>query len=458
MHETTTMRAKWTVMLKIVFPILITQIALYLMSFFDVLMSSKYSTADLAGVSIGSSIWLPVYTGLSGILLSITPIVAQFVGAKRQKEATFSVQQGFYVAIVLAIIIFGLLMACINPLLNAMTLEPEVQRIAHDYLIAMSFGLIPLFVYSVLRCFIDALGKTRISMFITLLATPVNIFFNYLLIFGKFGFPELGGVGSGVASAITYWIICAVAIVITMKGQPFKNFKLYASWPKIHFAKWLEICKIGVPIGLSIFAETSIFSVVAIMMSNYSTAVIGAHQIAMNFASLTYMMPLSIAMGATILVGFEVGAKRFKDARIYSYISVVTAVIFSFISATILIFFREQIAGVYSTDPQVLSLATQFLIYAAFFQLSDAIQAPVQGALRGYKDVTITFIMAMISYWVIGLPLGYVIANYTDLGPFGYWIGLISGLTAGAITLSFRLIIVQRKAKKESQENSPIAL
>ncbi|MGE7919842.1 MATE family efflux transporter [Viridibacillus sp. NPDC093762] len=457
MHETTTISAKWTVMLKIVFPILITQIALYLMSFFDVLMSSKYSTADLAGVSIGSSIWLPVYTGLSGILLSITPIVAQFVGAKRQKEATFSVQQGFYVAIVLAIIIFGLLMACINPLLNAMTLEPEVQRVAHDYLIAMSFGLIPLFVYSVLRCFIDALGKTRISMFITLLATPVNIFFNYLLIFGKFGFPELGGVGSGVASAVTYWIICVVAIVITMKGQPFKNFKLYVSWPKIHFTKWLEICKIGVPIGLSIFAETSIFSVVAIMMSNYSTAVIGAHQIAMNFASLTYMMPLSIAMGATILVGFEVGAKRFKDARIYSYISVVTAVIFSFISATILIIFREQIAGVYSTDPQVLALATQFLIYAAFFQLSDAIQAPVQGALRGYKDVTITFIMAMISYWVIGLPLGYVIANYTDLGPFGYWIGLISGLTAGAITLSFRLIIVQRKAKKESLENASIA-
>ncbi|MGE7623806.1 MATE family efflux transporter [Viridibacillus sp. NPDC096237] len=454
MHETSTIRAKWTVMLKIVFPILITQIALYLMSFFDVLMSSKYSTADLAGVSIGSSIWLPVYTGLSGILLSITPIVAQFVGAKRQKEATFSVQQGFYVAIVLAIMIFGLLMAGINPLLNAMTLEPEVQRVAHDYLIAMSFGLIPLFVYSVLRCFIDALGKTRISMFITLLATPVNIFFNYLLIFGKFGFPELGGIGSGVASAVTYWIICIVAILITLKGQPFKAFQLYASWPKVHFAKWLEICKIGVPIGLSIFAETSIFSVVAIMMSNYSTAVIGAHQIAMNFASLAYMIPLSIAMGATILVGFEVGAKRFKDARIYSYLSVLTAVIFSFLSATILIIFREQIASVYSTDPQVIALATQFLIYAAFFQLSDAIQAPVQGALRGYKDVTITFIMAMISYWVIGLPLGYVVANYSDLGPFGYWIGLISGLTAGAVTLSFRLIIVQ---KKESQENASIA-
>lgn len=457
MHETTTMRAKWTVMLKIVFPILITQIALYLMSFFDVLMSSKYSTADLAGVSIGSSIWLPVYTGLSGILLSITPIVAQFVGAKRQKEATFSVQQGFYVAIVLAIIIFGLLMAGINPLLNAMALEPEVQRVAHDYLVAMSFGLIPLFVYSVLRCFIDALGKTRISMFITLLATPVNIFFNYLLIFGKFGFPELGGVGSGVASAVTYWIICIVAILITMKGQPFKTFQLYASWPKVHFVKWREICKIGVPIGLSIFAETSIFSIVAIMMSNYSTAVIGAHQIAMNFASLVYMIPLSISMGATILVGFEVGAKRLKDARIYSYLSVVTAIIFSFLSATILIIFREQIASVYSTDPQVIALATQFLIYAAFFQLSDAIQAPVQGALRGYKDVTITFIMAMISYWVIGLPLGYVVANYSDLGPFGYWIGLISGLTAGAVTLSFRLIIVQRKAKKESQENASIA-
>lgn len=454
MHETTTIRAKWALMLKIVFPILITQIALYLMSFFDILMSSKYSTADLAGVSIGSSIWMPIYTGLAGILTSITPIVAQLVGAKDEKEATFSIQQGFYVAIALSMLIFVGMILAINPMLSNMSLDSEVHRVAQHYLIAMCFGLIPLFIYSVLRCFIDALGQTRVSMIITLLATPINIVFNYFFIFGNFGFPELGGVGSGVASAITYWIICGIAIFITLKRTPFSEFALYKKIPKLNLSKCMEITKLGLPIGLSIFAEGSIFSVVTILMSNYSTSVIGAHQIALNFASLLYMIPLSISMGATILIGYETGAKRFKDAKAYSLLCITTAVSICIVSFTTLLIFKERIAAIYSDDLTVVTLAGHFLTYAAFFQLSDAIQAPIQGALRGYKDVTMTFVMALISYWVIGLPLGYALANFTDLGPFGYWIGLISGLATGAITLSIRLTFVQQKIqRKESSTN-----
>ncbi len=157
------------------------------------------------------------------------------------------------------------------------------------------------------------------------------------------------------------------------------------------------------------------------------------------------MVPLSISMGVTILVGFEIGASRMRDARIYSYLCVGTAILFSFISACILFILREPVAHMYSTDPIVLEYAVQFLVYAAIFQLSDAIQAPVQGALRGYKDVMITFMMAIISYWIIGLPVGYTLATHTDFGPFGYWIGLVAGLTMGAITLLIRLLIVQKR-------------
>lgn len=445
MHETTKVGTKWKKMSTIVLPILITQVALYLMSFFDVLMSGKYSTQDLAGVSIGSSIWLPVYTGLSGILISITPIVAQFVGAKREKEASATVKQGFYVAILLAIIIFTGLTLSLKPLLKGMSLEPDVYRVAYHYLIAMCFGLLPLFIYSVLRCFIDALGQTRVSMLITLMAAPINIVFNYLFIFGHLGFPELGGVGSGVASAITYWLICGAAIIITMKKTPFADFSLFSKLPRPNPTKAFEMVKLGLPIGLAIFAESSIFSVVTMMMSKYSTEVIGAHQIAMNFASLLYMIPLSISMGATILVGFEAGAKRFQDAKTYSRLCTITAVTFCMISLTVLLIFKGHIASVYSNDVQVVRLAGHFLTYAAFFQLSDAIQAPIQGALRGYKDVTITFIMALVSYWIIGLPVGILLANMTNLGPYGYWIGLIAGLAMGAVTLSIRLRFVQRK-------------
>lgn len=444
-YETTTNGQKWKLLFVIVSPILVTQIALYLVTFFDVLFSSKYGTTDLAGVSIGSSIWMPIYVGISGILLSVTPIVAQSVGAKKMKEATFTVQQGIIVSIILAMIVFAFMFFSMNTILSWMPLEPHVQEVAHGYLLAMCFGLVPLFIYTVLRCFIDALGQTRISMFITLISTPVNIFFCYLFIFGNWGFPALGGVGAGIASAITYWIICFIAIGITIKAKPFSNFQLFKQFSKPNWKKSKEILLIGVPIGLALFAETGIFAVVTIVMSQYSTEVIGAHQIAMNFASLSYMIPLSISMGATILIGYEIGAGRAKDARDYTKKAILLAVSICMVTLAILIGFRHEIAMIYSDDVDVLSLAASFLIYAAFFQLSDAIQAPIQGALRGYKDVTITSIMAVISYWVIALPSGYVLATFFDLGPYGYWIGLITGLAIGAISLSIRLRIVQNK-------------
>lgn len=445
MYQTTTHSQKWKQLLVIITPILVTQIALYLVTFFDVLFSSKYGTTDLAGVSIGSSIWMPIYVGVSGILLSITPIVAQSIGGKKTKEATFSVQQGIIVAIVLALIVFAFILALLNPILSLMPLDPHVHDVAHDYLIAMSCGLVPLFIYTALRSFIDALGQTRTSMFITLIATPINIFFCYVFIFGNLGSPALGGVGAGIASAITYWIICGIAIWITVKSQPFSDFTIFKKFPKPNWAKWKEILKIGFPIGLALFAETGIFAVVTIIMSKYTTEVIGAHQIAMNFANLAYMIPLSISMGATILIGFEIGAKRYEDAKDYTKKAIILAVSICTLTLGALILLRREIALVYSDDLEVVALATGFLIYAAFFQLSDAVQAPIQGALRGYKDVTTTSIMAVISYWVIALPLGYILADVLDFGPTGYWIGLISGLAVGAISLSIRLRIVQKK-------------
>ena len=326
-----------------------------------------------------------------------------------------------------------------------MPLEEQVRVIAIDYLKGMSFGLLPLFAYTVLRSFFDALGATRVSMAVILLATPINILLNYLLIFGNWGFPELGGAGAGYASAITYWLVFFIACAIARGLGPFVDYQLFAHWGKVSFTKWKEILLIGVPIGLSIFVEISIFSAVTLFMANYSTAVISAHQIALNFSSLLYMIPLSISMGATILVGQEIGAGRTRDAKHYSYLGVGLAIVFSFISITILLLFREQIASLYTNDLDIVKLSIHFFIYAAIFQLSDAVQAPVQGALRGYKDVNVTFIMAIVSYWVIGLPVGYLMATYSKLGPYGYWIGLIVGLTIGAITLAGRLRYIQRK-------------
>lgn len=430
---------------KIVMPILITQVALYLVTFFDILMTGRYNTYHLAGVTIGSSFWVPVYTGLAGILMALTPIIAQHVGARRNGHVRPSVQQGIYVSIALAAVVFGLVLFVFFPIIRTMSLEAPVRIVAIDYLKGMSVGLAPLFAYTVLRSFFDALGSTRVSMFIILISAPINVLLNYLFIYGHFGFPELGGAGAGYASGITYWIVFIIAGAVAAAGKPYQKYALMKHWKLPSWSYWKEILVIGVPIGMSIFIETSIFSVVTLMMSSYSTGVISAHQIALNFTSLLYMIPLSISMGATILVGQSIGAGNSNDAKKYSLLGISFAIIFSFIGIAILLGFREPIASLYTTDTSIITLAAQFFLFAALFQLSDAVQAPIQGALRGYKDVNITFLMGFISLWVIGLPVGYVSATFTDLGPFGYWVGLIAGLTVGAIALSIRLKVVQKK-------------
>src|SRR5690606_28223328 len=380
--------------------------------------------------------------------------VAQLIGAQKKKDVSSSVLQGIYVAITLAILIMVIGALTLPTILNRMNLEENVRHVAQYYLISISIGTIPLFIYTVLRSFIDALGKTRTSMFITLLSLPINVIINYLLIYGKLGFPELGGIGSGIASAITYWLILVIAIYIIHKKRPFIHFCIFNSFPRASIKKWKEIILLGLPIGLSIFIETSIFSSVTLFMSKFGTTVIAAHQAALNFTSFIYMITLSISMGLTILVGFEVGAKRYKDAKSYSYIGVGSGITISLVTGILLIILRPQISHMYSNDLEVIELTMKFLLFGAFFQLSDAILAPIQGTLRGYKDVNVTFIMAIISFWIIGLTIGYILANNTSMGPFGFWLGLIIGLAIGAITLAIRLLIVQKRFSLQESEQS----
>ncbi|PFH83887.1 MATE family efflux transporter [Bacillus sp. AFS088145] len=420
------------------------------MSFFDTIMSGNSSPGDLAGVAIGVSIWTPISTGLTGILVAITTMVANLNGAKQDEKITPLVTQALYLAGIIAVVIIIIGIFSIHPILNHMNLDPKVHRVALHFLFALSFGILPLFLYTVIRQFIDGLGKTRTTMVITVISVPVNVILNYFLIFGKAGLPRLGGVGSGVASAITYWIIFGIAFYIIKTKKPFSTFNLFKKLPPISFTTWKSILKLGVPIGLSIFFEVSVFSVVTLLLSEFDTETIAAHTVAMNFASLLYMVPLSISMALTIAVGYEVGAKEFQNAKEYSKIGLVMAVSIASFFGIIIYLFRYDVAGWYTNDPSVQILAGGFLIFAVMFQLFDAIAAPIQGALRGYKDVNATLIMMILAYWVIALPVGYALSN-TNLGAKGYWVGLIVGLGVSALTLSFRLVQLQIKKLKLSE-------
>ncbi|MGA9287664.1 MAG: MATE family efflux transporter [Anaerobacillus sp.] len=444
MYPTQSIHEKIKLLVIILYPILITQVGLYSMNFVDTIMSGRAGANDLAGVAIGSSLWVPVFTGLSGILLAITPIVSQYIGAKQEDRVSFTVLQGIYLSIALSILILLAGSAVLNPILQTMDLNANVRQIAKDYLIGLSIGIIPLFIYSVLRSFIDALGETRTTMLVTLTSLPINVFFNYALIFGKFGFPKLGGVGAGYASGITYWFILLIALIVILRVRPFRTYAIFKRFHPVSLSTWREQLKIGVPIGFSIFFEVSIFAAVTLLMSTYTTETIAAHQAAINFASLLYMIPLSISMALTIAVGFEVGGGRFKDAKQYSYLGICFAVGMALFSALCLFLFNDAVASWYTSNQVVFDLIKVFLIYAIFFQLSDAVAAPIQGALRGYKDVNVTLVMSLIAYWVIGLPSGFLLAKYTAFGPYGYWVGLSTGLFVAAVTLYIRLRSVQR--------------
>ncbi|MCI1590019.1 MATE family efflux transporter [Heyndrickxia oleronia] len=445
MNQTFTIKEKTKQIFILLIPILITQLGMFSMVFFNTILSGKYNSSDLAGVAIGSSIWNPVFTGLSGILLAVSPIVAQRFGERKSKEVSSIVVNGIYLSLMIAIVVIILGFFLLNPLLDSMNLETRVQHTVHAYLVGLSFGIIPLFIFNVLRSFIYALGKTRIVMVIMISSLPINFFLNYVLIYGNMGFPELGGAGAGYATSITYWMIAGVTAFIIKKQDPFSTYQIFSNLKDFSWGNCKEILKIGVPMGLSTFFETSMFAVVTILISKFSITTIAAYQSALNIVSFLYMVPVSISLALTVLVGYEVGAKRYRDARIYSWLGICLAIIIALFTGLLVVLFRYKVAGFYSNEAAVIQLTGHFLIYALFFQLSDAIQVTAQAALRGYKDVNLAFIMTLIAYWMICLPVGYLLAHFTNLGAPGYWIGLTSGLLAAGVGLSLRLLYIQKR-------------
>ncbi len=455
MHQTRSTKEKLQLLLKLFYPILLAQVCLMATSFLDTVMAGRAGADDLAGVAIGSSIWFPFQACLLGILGAFTPLVANMLGSKASKESIRKMFiQSIYAALALAIlsIIFGYFFFA--PMLQTIEATASVKDIATNFLSYLSFGFIPLFLYTVCRCFFEVHGKTLVSLFISLAILPINTFINYLLIYGNWGFPELGGAGTGIASAISYWVLFIIAVIVLAKMKIFKPYHLFAKAYRPKLSYWKKLFSTGIPIGLAILFEASIFAIVTLMMSNFPTETIAAHQAAINFASLLFMVPLSIAMTMTIAVGYEYGAKRLDDAKLYGRIGIVLAICFAAVAAVTLYFLREPIAGLYTKDPALQALIAHFLIYAMFFQFSDALQAPIQGILRGYKDVRVTLYIALTGYWAIGLPASYYFGNYTELGAYGFWVGFIFGLTTVAIGLLIRLRIVQSKLAKRMQPAS----
>ncbi|WP_339450889.1 MATE family efflux transporter [Pseudomonas sp. EA_5y_Pfl2_R50] len=435
-------------LLALALPIIIAQLATTAMGFVDAVMAGRVGPKDLAAVALGNSIWVPVFLLMTGTLLATTPKVAQRFGAGTHSEIGPLVRQALWLALVVGLIATAMLMAA-EPVLHLMNVDPELIGPCMQYLHGIASGLPAVALYHVLRCTSDGIGRTRPAMVLGLCGLALNIPLNYIFIYGHFGVPAMGGVGCGWATAIVMWVMALGLGGYERWAPAYRSAEIFSrfDWPQWAVIK--RLLAIGLPIGIAVFAESSIFAVIALLIGSLGATVVAGHQIALNVSSLVFMIPYSLGMAVTVRVGQALGREEPREARFAAGVGMGTALAYACLSASMMLLLREPIAAIYTADPTVIHIAAMLIVYSALFQFSDAIQVTAAGALRGYQDTRVTMILTLFAYWGIGLPVGYAL-GLTDWlgeprGPSGLWQGLIVGLSCAALMLSIRLTRSARK-------------
>lgn len=430
-------------LINVMLPVLATQLAIIGMNFFDATMSGHAGAEQLAGSSIGGSLMMPIIASSTGILMAATPIIAHLIGKNEKDGIATVIHSGLILSIIIELILLLAYFFFIDDILAILTLEPDVYYIAKYYMLALIIGLSGGLLTFPLRSLTDTVAGTAVSMKIYLLALPINAFLNYCFIYGNFGAPKLGGIGAGVATAITYYILLFIFIAIIINNPQFKNLALFNF--KFSLKSIKEYLGIGIPNGMGIFMEASLFGFIIIFISKFGTNYIAAHQAAMSFSSVLYMLPLSFSLALTIIIGIEVGAKRYLEAKKYAYLGLIVSFLCVLSIVGLVFYFRDYIALLYATDTTLLTYIAHFLIYTAAWQLFDAIACPIQGILRGYKDVKAAFYVSMLAYWGICLPLGMFLDYFMTQGVFAYWQSMVLGVATSAVLLFFRLRYIEKR-------------
>jgi multidrug resistance protein, MATE family len=435
-------------LLRLASPILVAQVAQTAMTLVDTIMAGQVSATDLAAVSVASSFWLPIILFVQGIIMALTPIVAQLNGAQRQGDIAAALFQGCWVG-ALATIPAMLLLYFSPLLLQLMHVEPALAAKTTGFLHAILWGIPAYVFYQLLRNYTEGLSHTLPTMFIGFIGLMVNIPANYIFIHGKFGMPALGGVGCGVASALVFWAMAIAMFGYVRRSRFYSACRLFTHWVKPDWEQISRIIRLGFPIALALFCEVTLFTIVALLLSPLGSHIVASHQVALNFSSLIFMLPLSLGFAVTIRVGHSIGEKDPNQARIATLTGLGVGLTLALFTALFTVLGRQWIASLYSQDLAVIALASHLMIFAAVYQISDTIQVVASSALRGYKDTKVIFFITMVAYWGLGLPTG-VILGLTDwfcpkMGPIGFWIGFIVGLTSAALLLGIRLRLTFRR-------------
>jgi len=438
MHQTHNLQQRMWLFISIFLPILIYQLANFSASFVDTTMTGHYDTLHLAGVSMATSLWIPFFDLLIGIVSALVPIIGHHLGQGKKEKIASDFYQFIYLSLGLSLILFALVFVGAPLVLSHLSLEPLVEEVAKNYLWYLALGIIPLLLFSTIRSLFDALGLTKLSMYLMLLLLPLNGSFNYALIYGAFGFPEMGGAGAGLGTSLAYWVLLLISLLVAVKHPKIRAYELWKIRP-LDKKGLIEGIRLGLPIGGTFFAEVMIFSVVGLIMAKFSSLIIASHQAAMNFSNLMYAFPMSISTSMSIIVSYEIGANRPDDVKKFCKLGRLTALGIAGFTFLFLYILRDRVAALYGSDTEFIRMTSVFLTYSLFFQLADTFAAPLQGILRGYKDTQVPFYLGLIPYWGVSLPLGFFLDHYTSLGPYGYWIGLIASLVMSGILFQWRL-------------------
>lgn len=439
-------------LITIAIPLAIAQLAQNGMGFVDTLMAGRLGSEALAGIAVGSISFFFVTIVLSAMLFAVGPMVAQATGANRPQEAVRALRQGLWTALLLTPPAVALLWA-MPALLSAMGQSPTVVENAAGYLRAVSGSVLPLMLFTSLRAYLEGQGRTRPLMLVAFLGVGLNVVANQALMFGRWGFPALGLTGTGVATSLVY---LAMALV----GFAYVAFSDRARRPFHRPWRWdapmaRDILRLGYPISLTVSFETGLFAISALLMGFFGPDALAGHQIAIQTASFTFMIPLALGIATTARVGHAVGRGDPLAAQAAGMVGIASSLLVMSFTAGLFLLAPRLVVSAYLDagapgNAAVVANAVAFLGAAAAFQLFDGLQVSALGALRGLKDTRGPMLISLVSYWLVGLGSGVTLAFGFGYGGLGLWWGLVLGLAVAAVALTFRFRTLLRRLHRQS--------
>ena len=436
-------------LLRLGWPVLIAQIAVLANGVIDTVMAGRYGTLDLAAVGVGASVYITIFVAFMGVLLGLTPVVAQHAGAGRDAAIGEDVRQSMWLAVGLAVAALAVL-AFPGPILAISRLDPEVEAKARDYLAAIAWGVPAALAFRVFTGFTTAVGMPRVVMALNLGALALKVPLNALFMYGGFGLPAMGAAGLAAATSVIAWLIAIVAWTWVYVAPHYARFRVFAHVSPPRRSALGHLAAVGLPIGLTFLVDVTAFTFMSLFIARLGPLAIAGHQIAANLAALTYMVPLALGNAAAVVVGQAIGANQYGRARRAGIVGMALGVALAVPVGAVLYFGRSVIAGLYTNDAAVAAMAASLIALVAGYHLADALQGVVVNVLRGYKRTLVPMVVYAFALWGVGLAGGYalgltrvdlpLVAAVTPLGAPGFWIAATASVAlAGVLVTAYFL-------------------